>query len=279
MKKTRPLSRAASLYARLLKEEDESLGAGLDTGSKDGMEGDDLGGDEDTGSEEPPAPAAPAPAPPAQPAAPAGMIPVVTYMYDPAVAAQGDPNAGLTDPTPGATPAPVPGTMPEVPDKAVAQGPDEQEVLEAFRTWKKNKINEKANRLYEKIKEPLGCYMCNKQIDSGSLAGQSGLCQSCYEDEEDVQDYVRPAAVATSTNLVSEKAKILYKKIMKEGIEPSKQNLVNLVNKHGGSEWLAQLAYEVVDGTADLQYEPLEDGDMNIINDMVYDIRNGIGVQ
>jgi hypothetical protein len=239
MKKTRPLSRAASLYARLLKEEDESLGAGLDTGSEDGMEGDDLGGDEDTGSEEPPAPAAPAPAPPAQPAAPAGMIPVVTYMYDPAVAAQGDPNAGLTDPTPGATPAPVPGTMPEVPDKAVAQGPDEQEVLEAFRTWKKNKLNEKAKRLYEQIKEPLGCYMCNKEIDSRSLAGQSGLCQSCYdkEDEEDVQDYVRPAAqVPTSTNLVSEKAKILYKKIMQEGIEPSKQN-------------------------------------------MVYDIRNGIGVQ
>lgn len=97
-----------------------------------------------------PPPAAPAPTDPS-----AGMTPPpgmkvvfvpddVLSMYDQNVQTTGDPNAGLTNPAAGDIAQPVDPSM-------VAQTPEEQEVLEAFRLWKKDKIKERSLDLFKRI--------------------------------------------------------------------------------------------------------------------------------
>ena len=151
----------------------------------------DPSGDAAAGQDPSAAPAAPAPTDPAaDPAAggdqpadpmtpPPGMKVVfvpedVLSMYDQNVQKTGDANAGLTNPAAGA-PGAIP---PPVDPAAVARGSEEKEVLEAFRAWKKNKINEKAKNLYKQINE---AYDEDSLVDEENEMFGSSACPSCGE--------------------------------------------------------------------------------------------------
>ena len=164
----------------------------------------------------------------AAPQVPPGMVPLYVpiealqqamggNMYDGGVG--NDVNSNLTGAPPQVTGGVGPGAGNGVQGiGAMPQNAEEQQVIEAFRAWKKNKINEKAKNLYKQINE---AYDEDSLVDEENEMFGSSTCPSCgkplgMKDKvckhcgKDSHDYVRPAAaVATSTNLVSEKAKSL----------------------------------------------------------------------
>jgi hypothetical protein len=172
-------AKALYLYEQLLTEEDPSAMA---------MPPQDVAGG---------GPAASAPegesemAPPgddmgASPQVPPGMVPLYVpiealqqamggNMYDGGVG--NDVNSNLTGAPPQVTGGVGPGAGNGVQGiGAMPQNAEEQQVIEAFRAWKKNKINEKAKNLYKQINE---AYDEDSLVDEENEMFGSSTCPSC----------------------------------------------------------------------------------------------------